>query len=101
MQPKPNSGVGGFIQRTHAGVSAYFIGARPFEKSVWPSDLAIRVVKINEILQGALKITIRRLRAKLQMFQFLLLSRSRLCHYSVGGAWWHFVTINRFSTLCG
>jgi hypothetical protein len=89
MQPKPNSGVGGFIQRTHVGVAAYFIGARPFEKSVWPSDLAIKVVKRNEILQGALKITIRRLRAKLQMFQCLLLFRSRLCHYSVGGAWSH------------
>jgi hypothetical protein len=23
------------------------------------------------------------------IFYFLLLSRSRLCHYSVGGAWWH------------
>jgi hypothetical protein len=22
-------------------------------------------------------------------FDLLLLSRSRLCHYSVGGAWWH------------
>jgi hypothetical protein len=33
--------------------------------------------------------------------QNLLLSRSRLCHYSVGGAWWHLCFYESFSTLCG
>jgi hypothetical protein len=31
----------------------------------------------------------------------LLLSRSRLFHYSVGGAWWHLYFYESFSTLCG
>jgi hypothetical protein len=26
----------------------------------------------------------------------LLLSRSRLCHYSVGGAWWHLCSYESF-----
>jgi hypothetical protein len=34
-------------------------------------------------------VSIRYLHLTLRVLFHLLLSRSRLCHYSVGGSWWH------------
>jgi hypothetical protein len=43
----------------------------------------------HRIWTNGFVVSIRYLHLTLRVLFLLLLSRSHLCHYSVGGAWWH------------